>query len=443
MLFFYSHIYICVIKCMLSEHITLLIFGEKKSGMPPPETGAAQSFLPQRRIMKISDRMQSMNPSAVREILKVSADISFSAGNPSPDTFPAGELATLADEIFRDEYAVALQYGLTEGYGPLRDATRKRMSDKYGIGCDTDDIIITSGGQQAIDLATKCLTNEGDTVICENPSFVGALNDFRSNNTRLVGVPVKEDGMDLAMLERALDANDNVKLIYTIPTFQNPSGVTMSLENRERMYNIAVERDIMIIEDSPYFELRYSGEYVPSIKSLDKTGHVIFAGSYSKIISPGMRVGFAIAPQELISKMTVAKQCQDVHSNLFFMMLVNKYLERYDIDRHILQCCELYSHKRDLMIQSLEKNMPDCISFTRPDGGLFIWGELPEGYSGTELCKYTARRSLAIVPGMAFDPSEDRANRGFRLNFSVPTDEQILLGIRLLGESIAEYLKSK
>lgn len=393
--------------------------------------------------MKISDRMQSMNPSAVREILKASADISFSAGSPSSGTFPAVELATLADEILREEYGVALQYGISEGYGPLRDFTRARMSQKYGVGRDSDDIIITSGGQQGIDLAVRCLTNEGDAIICENPSFVGALNDFRLNSTRLIGITMGENGMDLDKLEETLAREKNVKLIYTIPSFQNPSGITMTLDCRQRLYDIAVKHDIMILEDSPYFELRYSGNDVPSIKSLDKTGHVVFVGSYSKIISPGLRVGYVIGPKELLAKMTVAKQCQDVHTNMFCMMLVNKYFEKYDIDAHIKECCQLYSDKMQRMLQGLEKHLPESVTFTRPEGGLFIWGELPEGYSGTELCKFTIKHSLAIVPGMTFDSDEDAGNRGFRLNFSSSTDEQIDKGTELLGRSIREYLSSK
>jgi len=385
--------------------------------------------------------MNNMKPSAVREILKASADISFSAGNPSAETFPAGELAALARDIFQNDYAEALQYGISEGYGPLRELTQARMRDKYGIGSDQDDIIITSGGQQGIDLAIKCLTNEGDAVICENPSFIGALNDFRSNATRLIGIPVTGEGMDLDRLEQALKTEKNIKMIYTIPTFQNPTGVTMPLERRKRLYELAVRHDVMIVEDDPYSELRYSGERVPAIKTLDETDHVLYVGSYSKVIAPGIRVGYAIGPRELLAKMTVAKQCQDVHTNLFFMILVARYVEQCAFDEHIAECCRLYRVKRDRMLAVLDEKLDSRMTYTRPDGGLFIWGELPEGYSGTELCTYTAARSVAMVPGTAFDVTESPLSRGFRLNFSVPSLEQIDKGITLLSESIDDYLK--
>ena len=229
--------------------------------------------------MKIADRMSNINPSAVREILKVSADISFSAGNPSAQTFPSHELGLLATDILQHNPAAALQYGITEGYAPLIEQTKYRLKTKSNINTDDNDTIIVSGGQQGIDLAIKCLTNEGDTVICENPSFVGALNDFRSHNLKLTGIPVNNDGMDLDRLEHALKTDKRAKVIYTIPTFQNPMGVTMPLDNRKRLYELAVKHDVVIIEDSPYFELRFSGDPVPAIKSLDTSGHVLFVGS--------------------------------------------------------------------------------------------------------------------------------------------------------------------
>lgn len=391
--------------------------------------------------MQIADRMRSMNPSAIREILKASADISFSAGNPDPETFPAEELGELAAGIFEREHKTALQYGITEGYGPLREMTKKRIKMKYNIGTDADELIIVSGGEQGIDLAAKCLTNEGDAVICENPSFVGALNDFRSYGLRLVGIPVGGSGMELDSLERALKTEKRAKIIYTIPTFQNPMGVTMPLERRKKLYELAVKYDVMIVEDSPYFELRYSGDRVPAIKSLDTTGHVLFIGSYSKVIAPGLRVGFVSGPGELIRKMTVAKQGQDVHTNLLSMMLVAGFLDKYDLDAQIDRCRALYRAKRDRMIAGLERDASRHAEFTRPEGGLFIWGMLPAGYSGRELCAYTGKRGLAIVPGIAFDTENEPENPGFRLNFSMPSLEHIDRGTAILGESIREYLR--
>ncbi|MCL2828738.1 MAG: PLP-dependent aminotransferase family protein [Oscillospiraceae bacterium] len=391
--------------------------------------------------IRLADRMQGRNPSAIREILKQNADISFSAGNPSAETFPAAELAALAAELFENEYAQALQYGITEGYVPLRELTANRMREKHGIGGLDDDILITSGGQQGLDLAAKCLTNEGDTILCETPSFVGALNCFRSYRLRLVGIPMDEAGMDLDQLEQALRREPNVRFIYTIPTFQNPTGITTSLERRKKLLELARKYNVILLEDSPYFELRYDGEPVPALKCLDTTGHVLFVGSYSKLISPGMRIGYVIGHKDLLTKMVVAKQGQDVHTNLFFQILTARYLAQYDLDAHIQKCVQLYRARRDRMIAALERHLDPRVSFTRPDGGIFIWGQLPEGKSGTELAKHAIKRSLAIVPGAPF-ATDEADNPGFRLNFSVPDLAQIDRGVAILGDAIQEYIGS-
>jgi len=393
--------------------------------------------------IQISDRMRDMTPSAIREILKTNTPISFSAGNPSPETFPAKELGLLAAEIFEKEFATALQYGLTEGYGPLRELTKSRMRDKYGIGGEDDELIIVSGGAQGIDLAAKCLLNEGDVVICENPSYVGALLDYRSHRARLVGVDMDAHGMDMEALARVLQVEKRAKVIYTIPTFQNPMGVTMPLERRKRLVELAVKYDVMILEDSPYFELRYEGAPVPCVKSLDTTGHVLFSGSFSKVVAPGLRTGYVCGPKALISKMVVAKQGQDVHTNLLSMMLIARFLERYDLDAHIARCCALYREKRDRMLKNLETHVDARVSFTRPEGGLFLWGQLPEGFTGTEFSRAAADRGVAVVPGMAFDVAENPENRGFRVNFSLPALEQIDAGTVILGETFARLANSR
>lgn len=391
---------------------------------------------------EISRRMANLKPSAIREILKVTADpsiISFSAGNPSSELFPVKELAAITAEIYEKEASTALQYSITEGYGPLRELTRERYG-KYGIGKAGDETIIVSGGQQGIDLAAKCLLNEGDAIICENPSFIGALNAFRSYGAKLIGVPVDHEGMDVQAVEEALKREKNIKLIYTIPTFQNPMGATMSIRRRKRLLELAEEYDVMIIEDSPYFELAFSGEITPAIKSFDNEGRVIYVGSYSKIITPGIRVGFVIAPGWIISKMTVAKQVSDVHTNIMFMMVVAKMLETCDMDKHIELCRQTYSQKCAYMLESMDRLFDKRVTYTRPEGGLFIWADLPEGIASLPLCSLAQRHKVAIVPGTAFDVYESAENRGFRLNFSVPTVEQIKTGIGLVADSITEYL---
>lgn len=390
-----------------------------------------------------SDRINELKPSAIREILKVTQNpsvISFAAGNPSVETFPAAEMAEIAQDLFTNRAGAALQYGVTEGYTPLREITAARLRDKYSIGSPNDDLIIVSGGQQGMDLSAKAFLNENDTIICENPSFIGSLNCFRSYKANLVGVPLQFDGMDMDKLEETLKTEKNVKLIYVIPTFQNPTGRVMSLEKREKLLELASRYDVIIIEDNPYFELRYSGEYVPAIKSLDTEGRVIYVGSYSKILSPGIRLGFVCAPKVVMGKLVVGKQVTDVHTNLFFQMLAHDFLSRYNLEEHIEKIRALYRSKRDAMISAMEKSFGEMMNFEKPDGGLFIWCGLPEGYDGAELCKISGQKGVAAVPGSSFLVNDRDVSPYVRFNFSLPTYEQIDKGISLFADALREYL---
>jgi 2-aminoadipate transaminase len=386
--------------------------------------------------------MQNVKPSAVREILKVTADpsfISFAAGNPSSELFPLDALREYTARVLANP--ASLQYSVTEGYPELRELVGERYGKGYGLSKPGDDIIIVSGGQQGIDLAAHCLLEEGDAVICENPSFIGALNCFRTYNAELVGIPCDEYGMEIDKLEAALEANPRVKLIYTIPTFQNPGGTTLPLERRLRMLELAVKYDVMILEDSPYFELSFDGTITPAIKSFDDSGHVIFAGSFSKIIAPGIRVGFVIAPDWLTSKMTVAKQGADVHTNGVFMRVAAEFLRGYDVTAHVERCRKLYREKCGLMLTEMDAKIDKRVRWTKPGGGLFIWCELPADKPSAGLCETLKLQKVAVVPGVAFDTDPDNlANYGFRLNFSVPSKEQIVTGINLLAKGIDDYL---
>ncbi|MDR3149684.1 MAG: PLP-dependent aminotransferase family protein [Oscillospiraceae bacterium] len=389
----------------------------------------------------ISDKMANLKPSAVREILKVTSDpsfIAFAAGNPSAETFDVTALKKLCDSTLD---AAALQYGVTEGYPPLREMLAKRYGTKYGLfNAEADDVIVTAGGQQVINLVAQSLLNEGDAVICENPSFVGALNTFRAYNAKLVGVHMDGEGMLIDRLEAALKAEPRAKLIYTIPTFQNPGGTTMPVERRKQMLELAKKYDVMILEDSPYFELSFGEAAPPAIKSLDTDGYVIFAGSFSKIVSPGIRVGFSVAPKWISSKMTVAKQNQDVHTNGVFQRVIYKWLRDFNVDAHIAKCAGLYKKKSGLMLKMMDELFDKRVTYTRPAGGLFLWCDLPEGYNGSELAKAMTEKKVAIVPGTAFDVNEDVNNRGFRLNYSVPSEKQIETGITILADGIRAYL---
>ena len=300
-----------------------------------------------------SDKVKDMQPSAIREIFKFLSDpnmISLAAGNPSAASFPIEKIRAISEQIFLTCPVDALQYSVTEGYAPLRAQVAQRLKERFSIGTDSDDVIITTGGQQGIDLTAKVLCNEGDTVICENPSFIGALNAFRSYNTKLVGVDVEPDGINVEMLEKALRENPRTKLIYLIPTFQNPSGVTMSYEKRRAVMALAEKYNTVILEDNPYGELRFDGEDVPTLKSMDTNGRVLYCSSFSKILSAGMRVGFVCGNRELIQKIVVVKQVNDVHTNIFFQMLASKFIEIYGLDEHIASIRALYRAKSSLMI---------------------------------------------------------------------------------------------
>lgn len=388
--------------------------------------------------MQFSDKISPLKPSAIREIFKVLGDpsiISLAGGNPDPSTFPVKEFRLLSDELFAENGATALQYGITEGYQPLRDKIKIRLKEKFGIGRDFDDVIVVTGGQQGLDLTCKILCNEHDAVVCEDPSFIGALNAFRAYNTRLIGIPTDNDGMKIDELEKALKTEKSIKMIYTIPTFQNPKGVCMSLERRKALYALAKKYGVIILEDNPYGELRFRGEDIPTIKSLDEDGIVVYSGSFSKILSPGMRIGFLCAPKEIISKLVVAKQVNDVHTNLFFQMLTNAYIERYDLDAHIAQIRELYGRKCAAMKGAINRYFPGNIPVTDPEGGIFLWCEFPERVDSQEFSQKLIQKKVAVVPGTAFSPAE-APSRGVRLNYSMPTEEQIDTAIRIIAEEI-------
>ncbi len=383
-----------------------------------------------------SDRVQSLKPSAIREIFKYAADpsvVSLSAGNPAPEAFPVKEIAEISQRIFAENPIAALQYSVTEGYTPLRNWLTDYMKNKHNVGSESDDILITSGAQQVMDLVSKAVLNEGDVVICENPSFIGSLNTFRSYNARLVGVTVEPDGMNIEQLEDVLKNEPKAKFIYTIPNFQNPSGVTMSLAKRKAVYELAKKYGVLIIEDNPYGDLRYSGEFLPSIKTFDTDGIVIYSGSFSKVISPGMRVGYGIAPKPIIQKMVVCKQGQDVHTNIWSQLVCYEFLTKYDFDKHLENLRNIYRKKANFAMDLLDKYLLPRITYNRIDGGLFIWCDLPENVDVNKFCMDAVQNKVCVVPGTAFMANESDVTHSFRINFSTPTDEQLEKGIKILS----------
>ena len=394
---------------------------------------------------RFSDKVLALKPNAIREILKSASDpgvISLSAGNPAPDAFPIEAISEISARILRDNPIGVLQYGVSEGYQPLRDTLKQYLKTKHNIGGENDELIIVSGAQQVMDIAAKTFLNEGDVLICEAPSFVGALNTFRSYNAELVGVPIDPDGMNMEALEKALDENPRAKLIYTITNFQNPSGVTMSLEKKKRMYELAKAHGCLIIEDNPYGDLRYYGEDVPAIKSFDTDGIVIYSGSFSKVLAPGIRVGYMMADKAAMAKMIICKQGQDVHTAMWSQMLCYEFMTKYDFEAHLGYLRDLYRAKADLCMSLLDEYVvPHGISYNKIQGGLFIWCDLPEDVDMLDFCKKLTERKVCVVPGNAFLTDSATECHSFRINFSTPTDEQLTQGIKEIGKLAKEIIK--
>ena len=394
---------------------------------------------------KFSNRVQTLKPSAIREIFKYAADpevVSLSAGNPSPEAFPVEEIKEISERILRERPIEVLQYSISEGYPALRETLKKYMKENYNVGTDDDDILITTGAQQIMDLATKTLVNEGEVIITEAPSFIGSLNTFRSYNAKLVGVEVEPDGMSMEALEKALQENPNTKFIYTIPNFQNPSGITMSLEKRKKMYSLAKQYGVLILEDNPYGDLRYTGEEMPCIKSLDTDGIVIYAGSMSKVISPGIRVAYTIAPKGIFQKMVVCKQGNDVHTNVWSQIICNELMTKYDFNAHLQKLRDIYSVKAKYMMDLIDKYLvPLGITYSPITGGLFTMCTLPSYVDMPQFCKDAVLNKVCVVPGNAFLTDENQECHTFRVNFSTPTDEQLEKGIKLLAETAKKHIK--
>ena len=383
-----------------------------------------------------SDRIRRLQPSAIREILKFTSYpdvISFAGGNPAPEAFPVQEVKEIMNDIMDNDPITALQYSVSEGYTPLRDWLKDDLAAKGIFNWNNDDLIITAGAQQVMEMTSKVICNEGDAIICEEPSFIGSLNSFRSYNAKLLGVPMDEDGINIEKLDETLRNNRRTAFIYLIPNFQNQTGRTMSLEKRKQVLELAYKYNVYIIEDNPYGDLRFAGDDVPSIRSMDTKGLVIYAGTFSKTVAPGLRVGYMIAEKSVISKAICALQVSTVHTSILSQMIVHRFITKYDYQAHLEKIRQIYGHKCDLMLSNLKLKMPSSIKFTEPDGGLFIWGTLPSG-DMDYFVKKAIDRKVAIVTGKAFLVDESKPSMSFRLNYSTPKDEQIEKGVDILAE---------
>ena len=387
----------------------------------------------------------SLETKGAADILKYAGDpnvIPLSAGSPAKEAFPTAQLGEITGRILRDEPLTALQYGPTEGYGPLREHLTIWLKAAYGIGGPGDRVLVTAGAQQVMWLAALCLCGEGDVILCEDPSFIGSLNAFRGSRAQLVGIPMEADGLDADALEQALATHKNVKLLYTITSFQNPTGVTMSLEKRKRVYALAKQHGILILEDNPYGDLRYSGEHLPTLKSMDTEGIVIYAGSFSKVIAPGLRVGYAVADAALIQAMGQVKLCDDVHTAALSQMICHRFLTEYDFDAHLNSLRALYAKKCDFAKDCFTRHLaPYGITCAPTEGGLFLWLTLPEAVDMRAFCTAAVEEyGVGVVPGTTFAVNPQGLSHGFRINFSAPTAEAIQEGFQRLGRCAETHI---
>lgn len=385
-----------------------------------------------------ADRVKNVPRSFVREILKVTENpeiISFAGGLPNPKTFPVEEIAIATDKVLREEGSQALQYSTTEGYGKLREYIANRYSSN-GLKINKDDILITNGSQQCIDLTAKIFVNKGDNILLEKPTYLAAIQSFSLYEPQFHSIPLMKDGVDTGKLKDILNS-EQIKLFYSVTSFQNPSGISYSKEKRKEVAEIINDSETIFVEDNPYGELRFLGEDLPPIKSyLDNS---ILFGSFSKIVSPGMRLGWIVAGKEIMEKLIIAKQASDLHSNYFTQRIVYQYLIDNRIDGHITKIRQLYKRQRNKMIDAIKEFFPPEVKYTQPEGGMFLWVTLPEGTSSLELFDIALKRNVAFVPGQAFYVNGEGKNN-LRLNFSNSDEEKIEEGIRRLGKAIHEML---
>lgn len=386
--------------------------------------------------LRFADRMSNVSASAIREILKFASTpgfISLAAGSPANETFPAEALAEITARLLREQPNATLNYSVTEGYTPLRDYLKKYLKTNHNTGCEGDELIITSGAQQIMDLACKSLCNAGDVVICERPSFVGALNSYRSYGAQLVGVDMEEDGMDIAQLEEVMDRHPNAKLLYTIPNFQNPTGICTSWEKRQKIYELAKAHHIMIIEDNPYGDIRFEGQTIPNIKTIDDDNIVIYAGTLSKVLAPGLRIGYCLADRRLIAKMIVCKQCSDVHTAILPQMAAYEFLTQHDFEGHLDTIRSVYRKKAHFTMDLLNRKTADFLTYHPIEGGLFLWCKCTQ-FDMNDFCTKLAQNKVGVVPGTAFCTAPDETSEYFRINYSSPTEQQLIDGVAIMAD---------
>ncbi len=394
--------------------------------------------------MRYSDLGNQLKDSGLGELLALAGKpemYNFSSGFPAEELFPLRELEEVNRAILLKEGKQSVQYGSSAGYLPLREQIATRMKKVFHADCTAEQIFITSGSQQGLSLLAQLFLNRDDVVLVESPTYLGAINAFQLCGPKFVEVPTDAQGIIPEALEEILRTTERVKMMYVIPEFQNPTGVTWTMERRRAVMEIVNRYDFPVLEDNPYGELRYDGETMPALKSMDTKGNVIFLGSFSKILMPGLRVGWIVAEPEILEKLNLLKQDVDLQCSSFAQRQVSYFMEMFDLDAHVAVLKDLYRKRRTLLYDSIQKYFPEGATATYPEGGLFLWVTLPEGMDAKALAPKATERKVAYVPGAPFYPNGGHGNH-LRLNFSTMQEDRIVEGIKLLGQLLREELEA-
>lgn len=400
--------------------------------------------------MKYSERMSMVKPSAIRDSQKKIAAklasggsvISFAAGLPDPNLFPLEEITEITEKVLKERGAFALAYGPTKGENELLELLVKRMKEEENIDTKSENIIITTGSQQGISVSAMILLDKGDIVVTENPSYLGAINAFRPYECEFLGVDTDEDGMVTEDLDKLLSQNPKVKMIYVIPNFQNPTGKTWSLQRRKDFMDVVNKYDdVIVIEDNPYGEIRFTDDQLPTLKSLDIKDKVLYLGSFSKVLCPGFRVAWMCGNKDIIDKAELLKQGIDLQSNQFSQVQVIEFLKKYDLNKHIEKIRAEYKKRCFLMLDTIKEYFPEEVKYTTPDGGMFIWVELPEKINVDKLLDRAIDAGVAYVSGESFFANNGPKNT-MRLNYTTMPEEQIVEGVKILSSVIKDELKA-
>ena len=395
-------------------------------------------------MFKFSKRVPADGTDAVGAILKAAADpkiISFAGGLPAPELFPVEGMKEATDKVYAEHGQQALQYGAAKGVTELRELILKRVKEKENIDAKLENVMVTTGSEQAIDLVGKAFVNPGDTVLVEEPTYLCALDVFRSYGANFVSVPMDDDGMKMDALEEALKAHPETALVYTVPNFQNPTGRTMPAERRKKFAELAAKYDVPVLEDNPYGDIRFAGEHVPSVKSFDHAGKVFYMSTFSKILAPGFRLGWLVADPKVIEKLTVLKQSADLHTDNLVQYVVTEFFKENDVDAHVKEISDLYGKRKQLMIDGIKKYFPKDVKYTDPEGGMFLWVEVPGVTDTVELFKQCLEHNVAFVPCDPFFARKPQPGT-FRLNYSNMQEDQIEVGLKRLGEALSQALEA-